>query len=470
VRWAKTPDGKGRVRITPQLVRVADDTPMWSETYDREVTDIFDIQTEIANRVVDALGVTLQAGEREQLGERLTSSLEANELLVRAKTSTCSFFIAGCAEEIVGLLEQALALDPKFLAAWYELSFHHASMYHLDIDRTEARLARAKDALDHAVAIDPEHPFTRLARGFYYYYGFRDYDRALLEFQAVVAERPNDAEAHWAASLIHRRKGAWEESRREMERAIELDPKNSDFLWDLADTYDALRRPELAMKTFERAQAIHDDVGLTTEMVSTILRYSPGTDKGRAVLDRAPNQDDPNLVWAWTNIYLQERNFTKAIELLQRVEAGEPAGRAQVQGFVAIMEALRDGKEKARPSLERAADASTLVARDSPSNAGMRITLAMLYAYLGRADEALREAKVAVDLTAKDMMSAPQALEALAIVYAHLGRADEAVELITRVLGMNYDEPLTVYSLQKDPRWDPLRDNPKFQALLKGSS
>ena len=296
VRWAKTPDGKGRVRITPQLVRVADDTPMWSETYDREVTDIFDIQTEIANRVVDALGVTLRTGERELLGERLTSSLEASELLVRAKNRTCSLFLAGCGQEIVGLLEQALALDPKFLAAWYELSLHHSAMYHLDIDRTEGRLARAKSALDQAAAIDAEHPFTRLARGFYCYYGFRDYDRALLEFQAVVAARPNDAEAHWAQSLIHRRKGAFDESVRGMERAIELDPKNSDYLWDLADSYDATRRPALALKAFERAKAIHDDVGLTTEMVNTTLRYSPGTDAGRALLDRVTNPDDP--IWS----------------------------------------------------------------------------------------------------------------------------------------------------------------------------
>ena len=470
VRWAKTPDGKGRVRITPQLVRVADDTPMWSETYDREVTDIFDIQTEIANRVVDALGVTLQAGEREQLGERLTSSLEANELLVRAKNPTCTLFLAGCDQEIVGLLEQALALDPKFLAAWYALSRHHSSLYHLDIDRTEARLARAKAALDRAAAIDAEHPFTRLARGFYYYYGFRDYDRALLEFQAVVAARPNDAEAHWAESLIHRRKGAWDESAREMERAIELDPKNTNFLWDLADTYDATRRPELALKTFERAKAIHDDAGLTTEIVNTTLRYSPGTEAGRAVLVRVENPDDPNLSWAWTNVYWQERNYTKAIEFLQRIQAGESAGRAQVTAFIALAEALRDGKVKARPKLERAAKAAELVAHDSPSNAGMRITLATLYSYMGRANEALREAKVAVDLTAVDMMAAPQGLETLAAVYAQLGRADESIDLITRVLAMNYDEPLTVYLLQKDPRWDPLRDNPKFQALLKGSS
>jgi TolB-like protein/tRNA A-37 threonylcarbamoyl transferase component Bud32 len=160
VRWAKTPDGKGRVRITPQLVRVADDTPVWTETYDREMSDIFEVQTDIATHVVDALGVTLQGSERASLEERPTSNVEAYQLYLRAKNFLCNN-VDGCDKEIVSLYEQALALDPKFLAAWYELTRQHLLQYHSNLDRTEARLARAKASLDHMEAIDPNHPLTR---------------------------------------------------------------------------------------------------------------------------------------------------------------------------------------------------------------------------------------------------------------------------------------------------------------------
>jgi TolB-like protein len=155
VRWAKTANGKGRVRITPQLVRVSDDTPVWTETYDREVKDIFDVQTDIATHVVDALGVTLHASERRSLEEQPTSNVEAYALYSRAKNYVCND-IGGCDKETIALLEQAIALDPTFLAAWCEVAREHLLLYHNNVDRTEARLARAKTALDRMEADRPQ--------------------------------------------------------------------------------------------------------------------------------------------------------------------------------------------------------------------------------------------------------------------------------------------------------------------------
>jgi TolB-like protein/Tfp pilus assembly protein PilF len=470
VRWAKTADGKGRVRIAPQLVRVSDDTPIWSDTFDREVTDIFEVQTEIANHVVDALGVTLQGGERESLGQELTSNLQAYELYLRAKTTTCNVYVRDCEEEITSHLERAVALDPRFLGAWYELSHHHSSLYHMNIDRTEARLARAKTALDRAVAIDPDDPFTQLARGYYYYYGFRDYDRALVEFQAAIAARPNDAEARFAASLIQRRKARWDESIREMEQAIALDPRNHFIIWDLADTYDIMRRPELAMATYERAYAVHSDNGLLVDMTLCTLRYFSDTKKARAVLARSTDTDDLGLRWGWASIYIEERNFSKAIETLEGLDTGSPSMEAQLSAYRAHLQLLRDGKAVARPALERSAVEGEAALRESPSNADNRMTLAIVYANLGRTGDAVSEAKVAIDLTGKDPMSAPQALEALAEVYAIIGRGDEAVDLLSQLLTMKYDNPITMVMLQRSPRWDALRKNAKFQALLKSAS
>jgi len=468
VRWAKTATGKGRVRITPQLGRVADDTPVWTETYDREMSDIFEVQTDIATHVVDALGVTLQGSERASLEERPTSNVEAYQLYLRAKNLVCNK-VDGCDKEILSLYEQALALDPKFLAAWYELARQHLLQYHSNIDRTEARLARAKTALEHMEAIDPNHPMTRLARGFYYYHGYRDYDRALVEFNAVAEARPNDANAIFSVALIQRRRGELEESAKQMERAVALDPKNVEVLDNLADTYDAMRLADRAQENYARTLAVRDDPFVRTEMVQSHLRYHGDLAAARAMLARAPNPDSPALTPVKVMLALYSRDFPVALKIMRSANVPMPTMRAQLAGFTAVTETQQTGKPNI-PALEDAARQLETVLRDAAGDFQARQTLANVYAYAGHAQEAIGQAKLAVDLIAKDAYAGPGALVTLAGVYAHTGHPDEALDLIERLLGMNYDDPLTVSALRLDPYWDPLRDNPKFKELLKKSS
>jgi non-specific serine/threonine protein kinase len=469
VRWAKTPDGKGRVRITPQLVRVADDTPVWTETYDREVKDIFDVQTDIATHVVDALGVTLQSSERESLQERPTSNLEAYQLYLRSKNLVCNH-LGGCDKEIVDLLEKAVALDPTFLAAWCDLARHHLLVYHTNLDRTEARLARAKSALDRMEAIDPNHPLTRLARGFYYYHGYRDYDRALAEFTAVAEARPNDAEAIYAIALIHRRKGEFDEMVQGMERAIELDPKNAQYIWDLADTYDGMRLPDRALEAFDRAYAIKSDPSILSEMAMSSLRYKGDFAAAQRILARAADPNSPALMPPKVHMDLFKRDYAHALALVRTVNPPAPSMRAELAAFIAMTETQRGGLKAGQPLLEDAAHQLEAALRDAPSDYQERQTLALVYAYLGRGEDAIGQAKLAVDMIAKDAFAGPGCLVTLALVYAHTGHADEAIDLIERLLGMNYDDPLTILDLKLDPFWDPLRDNSKFKALLNRSS
>lgn len=469
VRWAKTPDGKGRVRITPQLVRVADDTPVWTETYDREVKDIFDVQTDIATHVVDALGVTLQGSERASLEEKPTSNLEAYQLYLRSQNLVCNN-IGGCDKELIALLEKAVALDPTFLAAWSDLARQHLLVYHTNVDRTEARLARAKAALDRMEAIDPNHPLTRVARGFYYYHGFRDYDRALAEFTAVVESRPNDAEAIYAVGLIHRRKGELDEAARQMERALELDPKNEQYVWDLADTYDGMRLPDRALETYDRAYSMKSDPSILSEMATSSLRYKGDIATGERILARATDPNAPALMPARVLIYLYKRDFTNALAVMRAANAPSPSLRADFTGYIGMTETQRAGLKTGQPILEDAARQLEAALRDAPGDYQARQTLAIVYAYAGRAEDAIGQAKLAVDQISKDAYAGPGALTTLATVYAHTGHPDEALDLIERLLGMNYDDPLTVVDLKLDPVWDPLRNNPKFKALLSRSS
>jgi tetratricopeptide (TPR) repeat protein len=468
VRWDKAASGKGRVRITPQLVRVTDDTPVWSETYDREVKDIFDVQTDIATHVVDALGVTLQGSERQDIAEKPTDNVDAYQLYVKAKNIQCS--TGNCDSEMVALLEQAVALDPKFLAAWYELSHEHSLMYHMNFDRTEKRIGRAKEALDRMESLDPNDPLTRLARGFYYYYAFRDYTRALTEFTAVADALPNSADAHFAIGLIHRRRGELDESISSMLEAIRLDPKNAQYMWDVADSYDGSRQPDLALQYYNRSLAIKDEPSVLADKANTTLRFRGDVAAAQQIVAVAPARPNMFLAMAQAQAFLWKRDYTRALASLHVADSQPFQIRAYIDGLIGQAEFARDRKPGPRPSLQKAAQELETVLKDAPSSYPHVQMLALVYADLGRSEDAIREAKLAVELTAKDEYAAPQTLETLAQVYAVTGHADESLELIERLLTMNYDDPLTLTTLRMDPKWDSLRDNSKFKAILKRSA
>jgi TolB-like protein/cytochrome c-type biogenesis protein CcmH/NrfG len=250
VRWARAADGSGRVRINPQLSRVADDTTVWSQIYDREIHDVFEVQSDIAGQVIDQLGVTLLGTERVQIEARPTDNLAAYEAYLKAGDFSGDAWVRAD-PEIVALYERAIALDPGFLAAWTRLCSHH-SLYYYYMVKSEERLSKAKAALRGAEAIDPEHPNTRLARGFYYYYGFRDYDRALVEFTAASKGLPSNTTAKSSIGWILRRQGKLQESVTALEKSLQLDPRNSSTLENIAESHQGLRQFEKAREYYER--------------------------------------------------------------------------------------------------------------------------------------------------------------------------------------------------------------------------
>ena len=206
VRWGGQGDGVTRVRISPELIRVADDRQIWTETYDREIDDIFEVQSDIANEVIDALGVTLMGGEQEELDAAPTDNVEAYRAFLKARDLELhGGSLEALTTEAEAQYSRAVGLDRGFVEAWSRLSIHHSNMY-ASFDRTEQRLSKAKEALEKAEALGRDLPKVRQARGFYHYYGFREYDLALEEFQEASAVVPNDSELRAAIGLIFRLK------------------------------------------------------------------------------------------------------------------------------------------------------------------------------------------------------------------------------------------------------------------------
>jgi len=470
VRWGRQGEGASRVRISPELIRVADDRQVWTETYDREIEDIFEVQSEIANEVIEALGVTLLGGEQEELNAAPTENVEAYQAFLKARdlelhgTSLDEF-----TTQVEALYEQAVELDPGFIEAWTRLSTHHSNLYS-GFDRTEVRLSKAKEALERAEGLGQDLPEVRLARGFYHYYGFREYDQALAEFRQASEILPNDSEMRAAVGLIYRRQGKLEEAIAEFEAAEQLDPQNGGVLSNLSSTFRAMRRVEETLAYDERQLALspEDDSSHSTKS-ENLAALTGDLERAREALERAPGSSE-FAAFDWAFLLMTERDFAGAIERVESMESDNPllqAFRSTILGWAKRMEY---GLEEARDDLESGIDGFDVLLEQAPSSADFRQILSLNYVMLDDGDSALREGRLAVDLISKDAFAGPSAVENLALIYAWVGRTDEALQQIERLLTLDYSGSLTVHRLQYEFWWDPLREDPRFQKLIEENS
>jgi TolB-like protein/Tfp pilus assembly protein PilF len=466
VRWAKSADGGGQVRISPKLVRVSDDLQLWSETYDRQITDIFEVQSDIASKVVGELGVTLSGSEQALLAESPTENMEAYQAYLQA----IDLNLGDPAEfdrKKVELLNRAIQLDPGFLRAWYELTRHHANGY-FNMDKTQARLDLARAALEGIEAVDPDHPMTRLARGYYFYYGFNEYERAVEEFTAAAEVLPNEVECRKAMAYINRRLGNFEEAIRDLELARELDPEDTGILGALAETLIALRRFPEAIRYYELVLDREPGDDATRFGLAVLhLRARGDMAAAKEVMSHGPGDIPLWHIAGSAILKIWERDYAEAITLMQQFQAPVPVLRANKSFLIATATAEMKGAEAAREELETAVRDAQAVLEMSPSSSDMRGTMATLYAYQGKGTLALQEARLGVSLSSKDVFAGPDALTTLAGVHARLGREDEAIDILERLIVTPSQSPVTVHILELDPVWDPLRQNPRFQELLE---
>ncbi|MEE9562194.1 MAG: protein kinase, partial [Thermoanaerobaculia bacterium] len=253
VRWASSPDGSSRVRITPQLIRVADDSQLWSNTYDRIIEDIFEVQSDIASRVIDELGITLLEPEQRAVESRPTENIEAYQAYLRGlEYANHPDFTELNMRLTVEMFQRASELDPSFAQAHAWLSHAQARYYWFGHDLSEARMQLARQSAAQALALDPELPKGHVAMGYVHYYGARDYDSALKEFTLAQQARPNDKDTIAAIGFIRRRQGQWESAADQFAKALELDPQDANLTIDLGGALQRLRRYEEAEVEFDR--------------------------------------------------------------------------------------------------------------------------------------------------------------------------------------------------------------------------
>ena len=465
-----------RVRVTVQLINATNDEHIWGNNYDRDLTDVFAIQTDLAHEIADALQAKLSPVEKEQMGRKPTQNTDAYLLYVQAHDIfNRSDKLHDDIVRAEGLYEEAVKKDPTFALAFADLGMVENWMYH-SFDPTPARRDKAKAAVDSAIRLRPDLPEARLALGFFYYYCDRDdqhYQRALDEFAVAQRSLPNNAEVYLAIGAIERRQGKWTQSTASMEKAAALDPKNAWVLQNLAFNYEANRDFETAEKILDRAlAAAPQSFAIRGLKAKLALEWKGDPSVTEKFLSEIPAGVDPEgiVTLSRINILILRRRFAEALQLVEKMPKetvhGEGTAPTPKAFFEGILHFMLGEKDKARADFERARVIVEESVRDVPDDASRHAQLGAIFAGLGRKEEAIREGKRAVELLpeSKDAFDGPQVTIALAQIYCWTGEKEQALQLIERSLST--PNGINVPLLKLDPVWDPIRDDPRFKALI----
>jgi len=462
-----------RVRVNVQLINASNDEHIWAEDYDRDLTDVFAIQTDLAQKIVYTLQAKLSPNEKARLDRRPTQDPNAYLLFVQAHDyANRTDMFRDTSLKAESLFEQAIKLDPNFSLAYAGLSMVESWVYH-SFDPLPSRRNKARLNADEALRLQPDLPEGHLALGFSYYYGDRDYQRALAEFEIAKRGLPNEAQAYMAIGAIQRRQGKWIESTGNLEKAAALDPKNVGILCNLGYSYMAQRNFEAADKIFDRAIAAEPQSLQAAGMKAAVAVQSTGDLSAvEKQFSSVPPGADPGglITWIRVGILTLERKFPEALQVAQQFP-GEtlatattaPCPKALLEGTLYL---YQGDKEKARIAYGHARAVAEKLVREAPQDSARHGQLGVVLAALGQKEQAINEGKRAVELLpeSQDAFDGPQGTASLAQIYAWTGEFDEAFRLLDHLLDV--PNGLTVPMLKLEPMWDPLRKDPRFQALI----
>jgi TolB-like protein/Tfp pilus assembly protein PilF len=469
-----------QVRVNVQLVNAQTDSHLWADTYDRKLTDIFSVESEIAKGIAAALQAKLTGREEQALAGKPTNNLEAYDAYLRGLAFEAPGSLAGSRDAIrkaVSSYERAVQLDPNFALAWARLSRADATLYFWLIDTTAARRDAAKSALENAQRLQPNSPETLLAVGYYQYWVLRDYGPAKTTFEHVSKMLPGSSNVLSALGLITRREGHWDESIAYFEQALALDPQNVELLDDTALTFAALRQFPAALKLYDRALDIVPNDPNWMASKASIYQAQGNLAQADKALSEINTQTGSWLAFRIKINQLRlERNHGEAIRLLQ---ARQASGFENVskQVMLALTQRLDGDTVDAKVTAEQIRDPLEALYKNQTENPVFAGMLSFANAVLGQKDSALMGAERAVMLSPsnKDRLVGPGFEEIQALIQTMVGENNRAIPALTRLLQTPYlsllylEIPVTPALLRLDPIWDPLRADPAFQKLAAES-
>jgi serine/threonine protein kinase/Flp pilus assembly protein TadD len=465
------------LHINAQLIDARTDTHVWAEQYDRDLKDVFVIQSEIAQKIAEKLHAKISFAEKLAIERPPTTDLTAFDLYARAQDLLLMTSFSSDAKtkllQAADLLDQVVTRDPSFFQAYCQLAYTQDQLYFLGHDHTPARLALAEAAIDASFRLRRNAGEAHLARAQNLYCGYLDYDGALAELEIARQTLPNDPQVFELKGYIQRRQGHWEQSTRSLERAVDLDPRNFFTLQQIAISYQVLRRYPEAKSVLDRVLVIKpDDLDTKKERAMVEFEWKANTQPMRRLIDSIRVNDPaalPTIADTWLTYALTERDAPTAKDALAAL--GEAPfnddviqfNRLFVQGVIARME---NDDAQARAAFTAARLQQEKIIEAQPNYGPALCVLGLIDAALGHKEQALREGRRAVELlpVEKDAINGPHMIEYLAMIAAWVGDKDLACEqlatAVRRPSDFGYGE------LKLLPFWDPLRGEPCFEKIV----
>jgi TolB-like protein len=468
-----------RIRVNAQLIDARNDTHLWAQTYDRDLSDVFAIQSEIAKTIADQLQAKLSPQEKSAIQRPPTSDIAAFDLYTRARNLWLTAWGSSTGKDdllqAADLLNQAVARDPSFFDAWCQLAVTEVTIYFLDWDHTPVRLTKAEVAVQTAARLRPDAGETHLALGRLRYFGYLDYKGALAELELARRSIPNDPWVVLLKGYIERRQGRWDESIRDQQRGTELDPRNTLALQQLATTYEAMRRYADAKAVLARALAFDPNDAITRAYHAFVdFEWKADTRPLQQVIAsiRATNAAAvPTIATFWLLCALAERDAVAARDALMASGANPINGISEnihfsqpfMEGLIA--RSMHD-EEKARAAFTTARTQQEKTIQAQADYAPAVCMLGLIDAALGQKEEALREGQRAVDLLPleKDAFGGMEIVKYFSVTAAWAGNKDLACRQL--VIATSQPSALSYGQLKLLPFWDALHSDPRFEKIV----
>ena len=471
-----------QVRVNVQLIKARDDAHLWAQTYDRDLADVFAIQSAIAKAIADQLQAKLSPNEKKAIEQPPTTDLAAFDLYSHAKSLLLTAFLSATSDsdlrKAIELLDEAVKRDPSFFDAYCQLAYAHEILYAVKGDHTPARLALAEAAVQAATRLRPDAAETHLARAQYLYTGLRDYAGALAELEIARQALPNDPRLFELTGDILLRRGQQEEGLRNLQRAAELDPRNFNTLQHIAGSYLTLGRYAESIAAFDRALSIlPDSIETRATRGAVYLCWKADTRPLRQTIDAILAQGPSAIANAadiWFFCALAGRDPAAAERALVALGHNPCLGKATIilshsfgEGLLARM--TKD-EARARSAFEAARAQQEKIVQAQPDYGPALCVLGLIDAALGRKDLALDEGRRAIALTPleKDVNRGSYVLQYFAITAAWAGEKELALQQLEAGLRAPYVSQTTLSygALKLFPFWDPLRGDPRFEKIV----